>query len=137
MIASLLIWSRFLLAELYKNLLQGEDNRRDLLKTLQCLPEGLDDTYDQAMLRIESQCQRQQNRAQQVLSWMIFAERALTVKELRCALAIEPGITFVDENALPDEHLVVLVCAGLVFIDRENDVIRLVHYTTMEYFKRT
>ncbi|KAI9879865.1 MAG: hypothetical protein M1830_006717 [Pleopsidium flavum] len=127
----------FLLAELHKNLLAGEDNRRDLLRTLQNLPAGLDDTYDRAMGRINSQSQRQVKRAEQVLSWIIFAERALTVKELQCALAVEPDDTFLDEGALPDVDLVVSVCAGLVVIDQENSIIRLVHYTTQEYFERT
>ena len=29
------------------------------------------------------------------------------------------------------------VCAGLVTIDEESSIIRLVHYTTQEYFERT
>jgi hypothetical protein len=29
------------------------------------------------------------------------------------------------------------VCAGLVVVDQESAVIRLVHYTTQEYFERT
>jgi ankyrin repeat protein len=31
----------------------------------------------------------------------------------------------------------VSVCAGLVTVDKKSDVIRLVHYTTQEYFERT
>ena len=31
----------------------------------------------------------------------------------------------------------VSVCAGLVTVDKESDIIRLVHYTTQEYFERT
>ena len=31
----------------------------------------------------------------------------------------------------------VSVCARLVAVDRESNIIRLVHYTTQEYFKRT
>src|SRR5436305_14863573 len=31
----------------------------------------------------------------------------------------------------------VSVCAGLVIVDKESDIIRLVHYTTQEYFERT
>jgi hypothetical protein len=29
------------------------------------------------------------------------------------------------------------VCAGLVTIDEESDIIRLIYYTTQEYFERT
>jgi hypothetical protein len=28
------------------------------------------------------------------------------------------------------------VCAGLVAVDKESSIIRLVHYTTQEYFER-
>ena len=31
----------------------------------------------------------------------------------------------------------VSVCAGLVTVDEESDIIRLVHYTTQEFFERT
>ena len=31
----------------------------------------------------------------------------------------------------------VSVCAGLVAFDEEADILRLVHYTTQEYFERT
>ncbi len=60
----------------------------------------------------------------------------MTVDEIRCALAVESGDTDMDEEALPDEDLLVSVCAGLVTIDRDSNVIRFVHYTTQEYFER-
>ncbi len=31
----------------------------------------------------------------------------------------------------------VSVCTGLVIVDKESNIIRLVHYTTQEYFKQT
>ena len=121
---------------LHTNLLAGEDNKKDLLRALQSLPVELDDTYDQAMLRIQGQSRQQIKRAEQVLSWVTLAERPLTVKEMQCALAIAPGDTFLDEDALPDETLMVSVCAGLVVIDKQTSIIRLVHYTTQDYLER-
>lgn len=129
--------ARFLLAVLHTNLLAGEDNKRDLLKALRNLPIEIDNTYDQAMLRIEDQSRQQIKRAEQVLSWVTLAERPLTVKELQHALAVEPGDTFLDEDALPDEDLMVSVCAGLVVVDKQKGIIRLVHYTTQDYLERT
>jgi hypothetical protein len=50
---------------------------------------------------------------------------------------VEPDEDKVDlENVLTPEDLV-SVCAGLVTVDQESAVIRLVHYTTQEYFERT
>lgn len=42
-----------------------------------------------------------------------------------------------DKKNLPETGDMVSVCAGLVTIDEENNIIRLVHYTTQEYFKWT
>lgn len=37
---------------------------------------------------------------------------------------------------MPDEELLTSVCAGLVVADQNGKVIRLVHYSTEECFKR-
>ena len=58
------------------------------------------------------------------------------MKELQHALAVEPDKSEPDEENLPDEELLTSVCAGLVIVDRESNIIRLVHYTTQEYFER-
>ena len=41
-----------------------------------------------------------------------------------------------EENISPIE-LMVSVCAGLVTVDEESRIIRLVHYTTQKYLERT
>src|SRR4051812_24021010 len=58
----------------------------------------------------------------------------MTVMELRHALAVELGDTDMDEEALPDGEDLGSVCAGLVTIDRDSNVIRFVHYTTQQHF---
>ena len=42
-----------------------------------------------------------------------------------------------DEGNLCRVEDMVSVCAGLVTVDEESSIIRLDHYTTQEYFKRT
>lgn len=44
--------------------------------------------------------------------------------------------TTIDEEGLPDEAELITVCGGSVIIDQDSGVIRLVHYTTQEYFER-
>jgi hypothetical protein len=107
------------------------------LKTLPTGSEAYDDAYTEAMERIEGQITDSQKLAKQVLSWIICAKRPLTTLELRHALAVEIGESELDEENLPETGDMVSVCAGLVTVDEESDVIRLVHYTTQEYFKRT
>ena len=60
----------------------------------------------------------------------------MTVKEVQHALAIEPGTREFDEDNLGDIEEVLGFCAGLIIVDEETQIIRLVHYTTQEYFRR-
>ncbi|KAI9808033.1 MAG: hypothetical protein M1827_007539 [Pycnora praestabilis] len=51
-------------------------------------------------------------------------------------MKLEPGETSIEEDGFPDEDLLLTVCAGIVIIDKESNIIRLVHHTTQEYFER-
>ncbi len=83
--------------------------------------------------RIEGQVQDSQKPAKDFLSWISGAKRTLTTSELRHALAVEIGELELDEENLPEIEDMVSVCAGLVTVDEESDIIRLVHYTAQEY----
>ena len=89
------------------------------------------------MLRIEGQLLDKKDLAWQVLSWITCAKRPLATSELQHALAIELGESSLDEDNIPQIEDMVSVCAGLVTVDEESEIIRLVHYTTQEYFERT
>jgi hypothetical protein len=89
------------------------------------------------MERIDGQVIDFKELAKQVLSWIICAERPLTTFELQHALAVEVGETKLNEHNLPEIEDMVSVCAGLVTVDKESNIIRLVHYTTQEYFEQT
>jgi len=86
--------------------------------------------------RIKGQDPDSKELAETVLSWITCANRRLTTLELQCALAVEVGDQELQEENLPQIGDMVSVCAGLVTIDDESNVIRLVHYTTQEYFER-
>ena len=97
----------------------------------------LADAYNQAMDRINRQKPGFRELATKVLSWITCAKRPLTTSELRCALAIKVGKSKLDQGDLLQLGDVVSVCAGLVTVDEESHIIRLVHYTAQEYFERT
>ena len=107
-----------------------------LEETLKTLPRGLNDVYKQAMERIEGNVD-DRDLAKQVLSWITCAQRPLTKPELRHALGVKIGASKLDDGDLSEIEDMVSVCAGLVTVDEESDVIRLVHYTTQEYLERT
>jgi hypothetical protein len=89
------------------------------------------------MERINGQDKDFTELAMQVLSWITCARRPLTISELRHALAIEVGESKLDQGNLCQVEEMVSVCAGLVTVDEESKIIRLVHYTTQEYFVET
>ena len=98
---------------------------------------SLDDAYREAVERIRCQLDGDSDLAKKVLSWITYAQRPLTTDELCCALAVEQGEEELDPRNVPDVEDLVSVCAGLVVIDKKSAIIRLVHYTTQEYFERT
>jgi ankyrin repeat protein len=134
--------SRFLLAQLRLDSLAGKISTRAIRTTLKKLPTGsnaYDCAYEDAMERIEGQLKDQEELAKRVLSWITCAKRPLATSELQHAFSVEvePADSELDGDGLPQIEDVVSVCAGLVVIDKESDIIRLVHYTAEEYFQRT
>jgi hypothetical protein len=59
------------------------------------------------------------------------------IRTSACTCCEEVGESELDKDNLSEIQDMVSVCAGLVTIDEESHVIRLVHYTTQEYFERT
>src|SRR3984885_6493359 len=133
-------YARFLLTRLHVDSLLDKDTKKKVRSALQKLSKGdeaLNQAYGEAIERIECQLPGNRTRAKNVLSWITCALRPLTKGELCHALAVELGDKELDQDSIPDIEDVVSVCAGLVTVDEESGIIRLVHYTTQEYFKRT
>ncbi|KAG4256535.1 hypothetical protein FPRO03_14024 [Fusarium proliferatum] len=139
----------FLLAQLYLGLLGDKLTLNDLrsaMETFQKQGQGsgedqkdkvLAGAYEQAMERINGQMPGMKTLAMKVLSWITCAKRQLTTSELQHALAIKTGKSKLDHGDLPHIGDMVSVCAGLVTVDEESGIIRLAHYTTQEYLKRS
>ena len=110
---------------------------------LESMPNELDELYRQTVERIRRQPGDDGELGMKVLSWVTHAKRPLRVEEIQHALAVEvdedededlPGQMDFD-NILSPQSLTDL-CAGLVVIDPSSQIIRLVHYTTQEFFDR-
>ncbi|KAI1737533.1 ankyrin repeat-containing domain protein [Xylaria scruposa] len=138
----------FLLARLYLDSIEDQTSMTEMRNTLKRLKrrdqndcqeiqndDVLDKAYDQAWERILSQKKGHQSLGKRVLCWITCAKRPLTTLELQHALAINIGDTELDKNNLREVDLMTSVCAGLVTVDEMSGIIRLVHYTTQEYFE--
>ncbi|KAL8687291.1 MAG: hypothetical protein Q9224_005195, partial [Gallowayella concinna] len=125
---------RFLAAKLHVDSLACKTSVKALKKALERLSGTLDELYDDALQRIDSQSQDDKALAEKALCWVAYAYRSLSAPALQEAVAIDPDETDYDPEAIPAVSLILDVCAGLLIVDEEADVVRLVHYTAQDYF---
>lgn len=131
--------SRFLLAQLHFDSIKTKVTVKKVKEVLKTLPRGshaYNDAYKNAMERIKAQDTDSWELAKHVLSWIIHAKRPLIIGELQHALAVEDGEPELDAENIPHVEDMISVCAGLVMVDEESKIVRLVHYTAQEYFER-
>lgn len=137
----MLTCSRFLLVGLHLDSLRDKITPKAIKSASAELPQGskaYEQTYQKALERIDSQDAGLTELARNVIACLVYAERDLNLLktiELQHALGVEIGEPSSDEDNISDPETMICVCAGLVTIDEDSNVIRLVHYTTLEYFK--
>lgn len=89
------------------------------------------------MERVQGQKRGFRDLAIQALSWITCTRRPLAKLELQHALATTENASSIDKGNITEIELIVSVCAGLITVDEESGIIRLIHYTTQEFFERT
>ncbi|KAH7191748.1 nucleoside phosphorylase, partial [Fusarium flagelliforme] len=128
----------FLLARLQTGTLLSQPTKGDLLEALKTLNKGergLDDHYYQAMKRIKDQEPKRKALALKILTWIVHSKRRLTLRELQHALAVREDTKKLDEDFIPQPEIILSLTSGLVILEEESSIVRLVHYTAQEYFK--
>lgn len=88
------------------------------------------------MDRIYDQNDEDKSLAITVLKWVTYAKRHLRVAELQHAAVFKPENTDVVDGDLIEVDDLVSLCGGIVTVDRENDIVRPVHYTAQLYLQR-
>uniref|UniRef100_A0A0B7KI71 Uncharacterized protein n=1 Tax=Bionectria ochroleuca TaxID=29856 RepID=A0A0B7KI71_BIOOC len=128
----------FLLARFYIDSLADKTTRNEILRELKSLPKGpltYDEAYGKTIKRIRTQPPPRLRLASQVLTLLACAERPLTIKELGDALAVRLGHSLLDKGDIPRGFIIVTVCMGLVIVEEDSGIIRLVHHTALEYLR--
>ena len=115
---------------------------KGIKSALASMPQKIDELYKLTLERIQQQAGDDGMLAIRILGWITHARRPLSVNELRHGLAVEYdddedndlSVTELDNDNLLQPESLIDVCGGLVIIDSTSQIIRLVHYTTQEYF---
>ncbi|KKO97783.1 hypothetical protein THAR02_10115 [Trichoderma harzianum] len=118
----------FLLAKLHLDSLQHKPTPKVIFQALDNFPkgnEGLNETYGETMRRIRNQGLEFQQLALRALSWITCAMRQLSIFELQTALAVEKDSSEMDEDNIPEIEDIVSACAGLVTVDKNSNIVRL------------
>jgi ankyrin repeat protein len=87
------------------------------------------------MERIEGQAEIQTKIARLVLAWVVWATRPLRSLELQHAIAAAFEEDSFDEDNLWRIEDIVSMCAGIITVDEQSDIVQLRHYTRYEFLK--
>jgi hypothetical protein len=92
--------------------------------------------YVRTMWRIDGEKPGFRELAKKILLWITCAKRSLSASELQHAVAVEIGMSGLDNENLPQTQGMISLCAGLATLDKESNIIKFAHYTMQEYFER-
>jgi len=106
--------------------LATKSDRRAVRNALDMLPTEVNSIYMEAMGRISGQVESDRELAKRVLIWVTYTRRPLSLTELQHAVAICNDMTDMDLEAIVHEQILTTVCAGLVIIDQNSSIVRLV-----------
>ena len=124
---------RFLGAALQIEALKNSTTIKQLRKAADSLASDIDDVYSASWERIKAQPKEWVSVAEGTIMWLTYAYRPLRVIELQHALALQrDGETF-DNDDIVDEEMIVSVCCGLIVVDKESELVRLVRECDFEY----
>jgi ankyrin repeat domain-containing protein 50 len=121
---------RFLHASLQMAALRECGSVYDVNQTLEQFPADIKEVYLQTWKRIVDKPSSNNLLAQRCITWVLFATRSLTVEELRHAVAANPVTHSFEESRIVDKDTLVAPCRGLLTIDEETNLVRLVHKFT-------
>lgn len=123
------------MAQLHIGLLARQRTKNGIRSALEQLPDELPNLYDTIMDRISGPAKEDAELAQKVLQWITYAKEPLQATAIQHAVAVTPESTDLAEDDLVPIDDLVSICIGIVTVDRESGVMRLVHYTIQKYLE--
>ncbi|KAH6908751.1 ankyrin repeat-containing domain protein, partial [Coprinopsis sp. MPI-PUGE-AT-0042] len=123
----------FLHASLQLNALGKCFSAQDVRRMLEAFPSSIEGVYHQTWARITNEGHKHVSLVQAVLVWVLNASRSMSLDELERAVATVSSDThkFELDQLVPGTTLVSL-CGGLITVEEESGLVRLVHYTAKE-----
>ncbi|EXJ88377.1 hypothetical protein A1O1_05307 [Capronia coronata CBS 617.96] len=125
----------FLLPALQIRTILDQITKADVRRTLKHLSTNLTEAFQSTMDRISNLSKTRQDLAFRTLMWVSHVRRPLIITELQHAMALRVGDSDVDRDNIPSLRALLDCCCGLVEVDHESSVVRLVHHSLEEYLR--
>ncbi|KIW83537.1 hypothetical protein Z517_02782 [Fonsecaea pedrosoi CBS 271.37] len=125
----------FLLPALQIKTILDQITKADVRRALLHLSTDLTHAFQSTMQRIFTLPKARRDLAFRTLMWVSHARRPMTVRELQHAMALRPEDHDLDRDNLPSVKMLIDCCCGLVEVDYESSIIRLVHHSLEEYLR--
>ena len=93
---------------------------------VESLPSRLHDLYERTWERIEAQAEDKVSLAMRAIIWLTHAYEPLSVRQLQHAVVVSDEGEGLDEDDIVAEEMIVSVCCGLIVVDQESRIVRLV-----------
>ena len=93
----------------------------------------LGEVYGATISRIKAQDGDKCRLGMLALMWISHAERPLLADELCYALAVQLGSRDFDVGNIPSIPTLMNCCQGLITVDKEASIVRLIHFTLQEH----
>ncbi|KAH6889029.1 hypothetical protein BKA70DRAFT_1163656 [Coprinopsis sp. MPI-PUGE-AT-0042] len=122
----------FLHASLQLDALGECFSAQDVTDTLKAFPSSIQDVYRQTWARISNEGRKHASLAQAVLIWVLNTARSMTIDELERAVATSPDTHKFEPGRLVPGATLISICGGLITVEEESRLVRLVHYTAKD-----
>jgi ankyrin repeat domain-containing protein 50 len=94
--------------------------------TLKYFPSKIGDVYLHTWERILNQNAEHVLLVKAVFLWVLNAQRSMTIEELRMAIATSPETHKFEPGRMIPRSTVLSLCCGLVTVEEESQLVRLV-----------
>ncbi|KAK9792863.1 hypothetical protein SCARD494_06731 [Seiridium cardinale] len=118
-------------AECQLNIMSEARTVKEIRRTIESLPDGLNQTYRRILAQIPLSDQAIFKNA---LTWLVFATEPLTIEQLWEAVAIEEGSSRIDEEArLRSTSDILVLGNSLITTAQEGKQVKLAHLSVRDY----
>ncbi|KAF5323106.1 hypothetical protein D9611_009269 [Ephemerocybe angulata] len=99
------------------------------------MPSTVHDGYTSSLDRILALPPSRSAVALRTIGWIVRAERRLRISEVLHAFAYEANTNDIDDDNILSPKLVIQSCVGLVYLDKENSTLGLIHETAYQFLR--